>query len=354
MARPLASSLTVTSERRGLLVRLVCESGVEGWGEAWNNFPSWGSRDRALFISRDLAPEIIGCNPLDRDALIRRVFNRFTGIGHVWGAIGVVYEAISAIDIALWDIVAQAHEKPLWRMLGGEWPGRIAPYASGIDQQGLGDRLEELVGRGFSAFKVRVGFDPDRDLEAVRLARRVVGDDAALMVDANQGWSRDTAAYACSRFADLGLRWVEEPLVADDFEGLAFLRERTGVTVAAGEDVYGRPSFEQLAARIPIVQPDVAKHGGITALCDLLEVARSKGSRLIPHYFGSAIGLAATLHFIAGLCEEPLLEMDASGNPLVYDLVPGFPAMEDGVVRVPDGPGLGVRPDSEALGRFAD
>ena len=352
MDRVVYNSQGGLKEKRTLLVHVICEDGLDGWGESWANFPTWGSKDRALFLKEDIRPQLLGKGVLDRDAWLPQLNRRYTLLGLQYGGLGVVSQILSAVDIALWDLEGKIKGKPLCALLGEVKATSVKAYASGIDQGEIVPKLQALVDKGFDSFKIRVGFGQKNDVACIAEARGFLGWERTLMVDVNQGWTREEANEMALALADYDLAWLEEPLPADDLQGLAELRASAKTPLAAGENLYGMPSFVSLCEAIPIIQPDVTKQGGITGLLALNALAKEKGCSLIPHNFCAAIGLAATLHYVAAQAETPLLEMDVYPNPLMLRLAEDFPRMVDGRVEVPTAPGLGVAVDTAFLRQY--
>lgn len=354
LKRPVLSSLGVIAHRQVLLLQILCDNGLAGWGEAYMNFPLWGSRDRANLLQYEIKPRLIGMKA--HPSLSRTLSESLALTGIQWGASGLVSQVLSAVDIAIWDIVARFQEVPVWKLFNDKEKEFIQAYASGVDQQDLESTLTQLASQGFTAFKVRVGFGNDNDKKAIKKARSILGRENLLMIDANQKWSLEQAVEMIEALEPYSLTWVEEPIRADELEGLAQItRKFPSIQLAAGENVYGARDFSFLSDTIPYIQPDITKQGGFTGLNSILKITRNKGRRLIPHYYGSAIGMAATLHYIAGLQDEDCpLEFDSFQNPLIEEIVEGFPLVKDGKVKIPLGPGLGVVPKEDFIRRHLE
>lgn len=352
MAQAVFNSQGGIKAKRALLVQLVGEDGRHGWGEAWSNFPAWGSRDRVLFLKEEIAPQLLGKNVLDRLTWQKELARRYILLGLQYGGPGVISQVLSAVDIALWDLEGKLRAKPLYQLLGQGAAEKIKAYASGIDQADLSNKLQELQAGGYHGFKIRAGFGRENDLSALAQARGTLGDAQTLMIDVNQGWTREEARYMTEALAEFQPAWIEEPLAADDIEGLREIGARLKTPLAAGENLYGAAAFAELCSAVPIIQPDVSKQGGITGLLELQRLARKRGCFLIPHNFCAAVGLAATLHYITAQKDKLLLELDVSPNPLMLQLAAGFPRLRQGCIEVPEGPGLGIEIDTQVLSKY--
>lgn len=279
---------------------------------------------------------------------------------------GAVEHAISGIDLALWDLLGQACNQPVSRLLGGNYRDRIRPYGSILfdEPEPLRAVLSDVVERGFRAIKL--GWRPfgrrDRAFDEllVRTARQTVGDDVELMVDAGGSeqfwphglnWARNTAAM----LADYGIVWFEEPLPPDDLEGYVQLTRTSPVPIAAGEVLTRRQSFLPWIQRraVDILQPDCTKNGGLSESRRIACAAADHNIQLIPHGWNTAVGLAADLQLSAAL---PVARYVEYLTPCAYldslTTVP-FEINDDGTLSIPDSPGLGIQLNMEQLERFS-
>jgi D-galactarolactone cycloisomerase len=279
---------------------------------------------------------------------------------------GTIRHAISGIDIALWDILGQATGQPVGRLLGGRYRERVRPYASLLmdEPEALTEHLLTLKAHGYRAFKIGWGpfgrHSTELDEAIVQAARSAVGADALLMVDAGasdafwpQGykWALRTAQM----LASYGVAWFEEPLKPDALEDYAALRRATPVPIAGGEVLTRRQAFQPwlTAGAFDIVQPDVTKVGGISEERRIGWMAQERGIRFIPHGWNTAVGLAADLQLASAFADTDLVEYIV-GSPYVDRLtVDGWVLDDDGMLPIPDGPGLGVRLDPDAVARYA-
>jgi len=351
---PVKTSFGVMHDRPGVFIRAEDRDGVVGWGETWCNFPTAGGEHRARLINELLAPLAIKRTY----ASPRDAFDELTAKTAVLaiqsGEAGPLAQAIAGIDIALWDIAARRAGEPLWRFLGGSH-GRVRVYASGINP----DRPEETVaatyGRGHRAFKLKIGFGNEVDLRNLAAIRDAVGGDLPLAVDANQAWSLDEAKEAVPDLERYRLAWLEEPLRADrPWSEWRELAASTRIPLAAGENIAGFEAFSEALQQkvLGIVQPDVAKWGGISGCLAAAQRILQAAAAYYPHYLGGGIGLVASAHLLAAVGGDGMLEIDVNENRLRDRLCGPLCDVTDGHVSLPDQPGLGIEPDLWPLRRF--
>jgi L-alanine-DL-glutamate epimerase-like enolase superfamily enzyme len=348
---PVRTSFGTMRERPAVFVRVEDDDGAVGWGESWCNFPACGAEHRARLISTVVAPLLVG----ERFASPAAAFERATAATAVLaiqsGEHGPLAQAVAGVDLALWDLSARKRGLPLWRLLGGS-SDRVAVYASGINPERPSAVVSAMRAAGFRAFKLKVGFDAARDLANVAALRDLLGPAGALMVDANQGWSLEQAAQQVRALQAYALDWIEEPLRADrpaaEWSAVA---AAAGVPVAGGENLSGIEAFEAAIAtrRFGVVQPDVAKWGGISGCWPVIGRVRAAGLRYCPHYLGAGIGLAASAHLLAAVGGAGMLEVDANPNPLRSALCPSFDSVDDGMTSLGAAPGIGIEVDLERV-----
>ena len=337
--------------RQTVLVRVTDQEGAIGWGEAWGTFPVEGAAHRAGLIRNVLAPHLTGRSFDDPRDAYGCLSDKTRLLALQAGEPGPLAQAIAGVDIALWDLAARRAGQPLWRFLGGSG-GRVPTYASGIPAESGEDVIPQARAQGHRAFKVRLwgeGIDW-RD----RLARlRDAAGDAPLMADANQSWSVGQAERLLAELKGIGLGWMEEPIPADspDDDWLR-LRDASPVPLAGGENLRSEREFEHALALgvLAVVQPDICKWGGFSGCLPLARRIRTAGRQYCPHYLGGGIGLVASAHLLAAAGGDGLLEVDVLPNPL-RDIV-AIPPVVDGMLDLPEAPGLGVEPDADALAAF--
>ncbi|MGH7391757.1 MAG: mandelate racemase/muconate lactonizing enzyme family protein [Candidatus Rokuibacteriota bacterium] len=324
-----------------LLVRVDTDAGITGWGEAFGHRIFHATR---AAIDTLLGPMCVGRDPGQILALNDELQRVLHGVGRG----GPTIYALSGIDIALWDIAGKAAGLPLYRLLGGSPRADLPAYAS-LLRYGAAPAVarytEQALGRGYRHIKLHEITVPE-----VKAARDVAGAGVPIMLDTNCPWTVTQAIEMAQRLAPLGLHWLEEPVwPPENLGGLAEVRARGGIPTAAGEN-YGtvwefRRAFE--AGALAYAQPSVTKIGGVTELRKVITLAEAFGVQVVPHsaYFGP--GLLASIHGIAAMPAESLVERfycDFAENPLGDAIHP-----RDGRIAVPQGPGLGVDPDPRLL-----
>ncbi len=339
-----------------LLVRIVTEDGLAGWGEAHS--PPIPRVAQAL-IADLFAPLLLGRDPLATDAIWDALYAsmRLRGYGT-----GVMLEALAGVDIALWDLAGKALGQPVYRLLGGPYRTRIPCYLSGIPGTTVEERVagaREAVGRGFTAMKTSVGRGPlDEDLDGVEAIVEGVRGKADVLVDAHGVYDARSAVAAGRRLEQMGAGWLEDPLPPEDVEGYAALCAALDLPVASGETECTRWQFnEKLRRRASdVILPDVCRAGGITEGRKIALVADLYNVPWCVHAsISTAVHLAAGLHLAAAtpnflLCEYP---QSFRASPLANALLQTPLVCEGGHIQLPDAPGLGIAFDEEALAAHA-
>ena len=345
--RPLRTAFGTMVERPAVIVRAI-GGDIVGLGEVWCNFPACGAEHRARLIESFLGPLV------QRRAWPspRAAFEHLTAQAHVLalqaGEPGPIAQAIAGIDVALWDLLARRKGMPLWRLLGGRGEARLPAYASGINPDGALEQARAASADGFCAFKLKIGFGRERDLDNLASLREGLGADAPIAVDANQAWSLDEAIGMSRALASFEPLWLEEPIAADsppdDWRRLA---AASPIPLAAGENLRGDQAFDALleTRAVDVIQPDLAKWGGISGCLPLARRIHGAGLRYCPHYLGGGIGLVASAHLLAAAGGDGMLEIDGNPNPLRAGLAMPFPELRQGSLLLGDAPGLGVEPD---------
>lgn len=338
--------------RSTTVVRIRTDTGIEGWGETF----SVGLQPpdiAASVIESGLKPVVIGQGPFATEGLWNAMYVRTSDYGRK----GVVVGAISAIDIALWDICGKATGLPVWKLLGGAFRDKVQCYATGFFRsQGQGQACEmasEAVRHadaGFSHMKVKLGFGVEDDVAVMKAIRQAVGDRAQFMVDVNHGYGSADAIRLGRALADFRLRWMEEPVMPEDLKGYRRVRDALDIPIAGGEAEFTMYGFSDLfaAQAVDIAQPDICLAGEFTALKHINVLAQCAGVQVNPHIWGTSIGQYASLHMIAATltthhalsADQPLFEYDTSSHPFRTALVDRPPNHQAGWLTEPDGPGL--------------
>ncbi|WP_427911551.1 mandelate racemase/muconate lactonizing enzyme family protein [Ramlibacter sp. MMS24-I3-19] len=355
IATPVRTSFGTMHDRPAVYVRAEDVDGAVGWGEIWCNFPSCGAEHRARLLQTVMAPLAVGRSFTGPAEAFDWLTERTAVLAIQSGEYGPMAQAIAGIDLALWDLCARRAGQPLWRHLGGRGDA-VTVYASGINPDGPEDVVAARRAEGYRAFKLKVGFGEARDLRNLATLREMLGPGVPLMVDANQGWSLDEARRMVDRIGGFGLAWLEEPLRADrpwaEWQQLA---RATGIPLAGGENVLGWPAFEAAidARAFAVLQPDLAKWGGISGCWPVIERGMQAGLRYCPHFLGGGIGLLASAHVLAAAGGDGLLEIDANPNPLRTELAGPLTSIADGTARLGSAPGIGVQPDLRHVAEIA-
>ncbi len=342
-ARPdeaIAMSFAPLTHRVMVLIEVELADGSVGVGESWANYPSWAWRERVATIQDGIAPLLIGTRYETPAAAQRALLATLGPIGRQWGAPGPIHQAISGVDLALWDLAARHAGVSLAALLCDTPRTEIPVYGSSLGPAGVAETAERCAALGLTAVKVKVGFGTETDITNVRTARRVLGDTAEIFADANQAWRLADALEVVPVLADLGVAWLEEPLAGDHPTELAELARRTGMPLATGENLYGAAAFTPYLDAVEILQPDLGKTGGITEYLAVLAAAEQAGRTVNPHLYNGAVATAATVQAGALSPATRLIEWDIRSNPLrqaADGLLTGH-----GTVRVPDGPGFGI------------
>jgi L-alanine-DL-glutamate epimerase-like enolase superfamily enzyme len=340
----LGGTTAVRTTQDAVYLRVETDAGLTGWGEAFG-FAACAITHAAVKLV--VAPLCIGRDPTDIPALMDDLHKSLKNMARN----GPVAFALSGLDIALWDIAGKMAGQPIHALIGGARKTHVPAYAS-LLRLNTPDNVTRVahgaLARGYKHIKLH-----ERTVEAVAAARAAIGPDVSLMLDTNCQWSVDQALTMAREMAPYELSWLEEPIYPpDDFTGLALLRRESGLRIAAGENLGNIMDVAHIMATqaVDIVQPDVAKMGGITEIIKAVALARAAQVEAEPHspLYGPA--LMATLHVIAVMPEDVMCEFyyaDLEANPIGALATP-----RDGRFAVPTGPGLGITVDEALLTRY--
>ena len=324
------------------LVRVTTDSGVVGWGEV--HAPVAPEVTKSI-IDTLIAPNLIGTDPLDPAVLWDRMYALMRPRGH---ALGFMQEAMSGVDIAIYDVAGKALGVPVYRLLGGLRRSNVRTYASvlqWLEPSVLAEAAARYQGAGFTAMKLKVGQDPRIDRRKVESARAAVGDSFDLMADANCRYSTAEAVAMARVLEDHDFVWLEEPLPPEDVAGYSLLRDKVDVAIAGGECECTHYRFAQLIDQgtFDVLQPDICRAGGLTACHRIGVLADAHNLRVAPHVsIGSAIHIVASLHWAASEASVFIHEYPVFENPLVDDLLAEPLDWREGYLHVSDLPGLGM------------
>ena len=349
--------------REYCLVRIETDAGVTGWGECWG--PVAGNRE---LIEEYVEPWLVGRDASAVEQVHDDLLFKLTSSFHSYAPASV----ISGVDIALWDAYGKALGEPVSTLLGGRRRDSVRAYATGHFWPDVDDFedvkaavVEEATGHveaGFDALKNKIGMHrhPDfpygwrKDVELVRAIREAVGPDVRLSTDANHAYDVATAKRVGEELADLDVFFFEEPVVPRDVDGYAKLNRELDVPVAGGECWAFDHEFERVldAGGVSITQPDVTSAGGLTSTRRVATLSAANNVQCMPHVFGSAVALAASLQVLATIPGAPMLEFDRTPNPIREDLAVDPITNEGNAVPIPDDPGLGIEIDEDTLEAF--
>lgn len=360
LAEPFAYSRAWYDTRMAMLVEIETDTGLTGWGECY------GPALMTEAVVRATAPWLIGQDPLHSEMIWQETYARLRDHGQK----GLAIEGLSGIDIALWDIKGKHFGVPAHMLMGGPLRTAVQAYATGLYRRRTGDPfrylVEEAVGyvaEGFKAVKLKVGFGIAEDAAITRAIRAAIGPDIALMVDANHAYDSVAAIRLGRLIEPCDIGWFEEPVPPEDLAGYRAVRAALSIPIAGGECEYTRLGFRDVLATgaMDIVQPDTCAAGGLSECRKIADMAAAFGVRYNPHVWGTGIGIAASLQLLAVVPThtptslaplQPLLEFDRTEHPIRQAILRTPIEHAGGMVRIPDGPGLGIEIDRAALDRF--
>jgi len=353
IAQPISTSFGTMTHRTMILVNVQTDEGLESWGESWSNFPAWSPHERIHTINDGLAPLLIGEDPLEVKALYKKMRTATRILERQWGAPGPIAQAISALDIALWDIAARAQNKPLYQLWEGNQT-RIPVYASALGPKDPTKLVEKMQARGVNAFKLKLGFGEETDKRNLALMRELIGPGAQLMVDANQAWDVEMTLKMADVLEPHNIAWLEEPIPADQWQNMVRLRKALPFDLAAGENIFNAESFGELLelGAIDIAQPDVCKVGGLTDIRKVCLAAGNRGIPYAPHYLGGTVGFVASLHLFAGTAGGLIMELDPHAHPLREEIAGDLLTVKDGHIGLSQAPGLGLKVEEKVIEKY--
>lgn len=339
------------------LVELTTDDGLVGWGEC---IARRAPRVTDVVVRDLLWPVLEGRDPHDVEGIWDEMFTRLRAWGHYRG---FVQEAMSGVDQALWDILAQAQGVPLYKALGGAGRARVPVYASKVYTASFAEmaaEAERYARKGHTAIKIQFGRSaefggPRADVEVARVCREAIGPEIEMGADVNSAYDAATAIKICHAVAKYDLAFIEEPVYPDDIDGYELIRRSQPIPLAGGESEFGIFGFRELLARraLDIVQPDVARIGGFTAAKRLGALVHAHNVKYAPHTgFSCGIAHLASLHLAAWAPNLWKYESMFIENPLREIFTEPFPEPQRGMLDLPTGPGLGMTVDRTKLERY--
>ncbi|MFC6863987.1 mandelate racemase/muconate lactonizing enzyme family protein [Halomicroarcula sp. GCM10025817] len=342
-------------ERATTLLRLETDTGVVGWGEAFAPGPIASATIEELF--RD---DVLGMDPYAVESLAERSY----ADPYHFGGSAFVQSAVSAIDLACWDIIGKTVGKPVHTLLGGTERTTLTPYASTMyfteKDRPIEEPMREAVEAGFTAAKIKIGTTLEEDVERVRTARGILGEDGHLMVDVNGNYRPDQAIRTAKAIEEYDITWIEEPVPPENLSGYREVKQHVDVPIAAGEAHFGRFEFKRLVddRLVDVVQPNLARCGGLSEARTIAKLASAENVGVRPHIWNSGVGLAAAVQFAASVPDYPntrnvpepmLVEFDRSDNPLRDGILEAPFDPTGGSLDVPQEPGLGITVDEDTV-----
>mgnify|MGYP001228874176 FL=1 len=358
-------------KRTSHIVEVETDEGVTGWGECFG--PGNIAFANKGIVEKVIQPIVLGMQALDRDVIWHKVYNLMRDHGQK----GMPLQALSGVDIALWDIAGKAANLPLYKMIGGAHRDKVEVYGYGMMLRP--ENIKSLISRfkeesaeikemGFKALKMKVGVGPKDDIKLIEAVRGGIGDNFRFMVDANHGYTTHDALYVGRAMEEFSPYWFEEPVAPEDLDGYRELRAFLKVNISGGEAEFNRWGWRKLleSRGLDIAQPEVCALGGISEYLRVLALCHSHFTPVVNHVWGSAIAVAVNLHLLAAMPPlpgglfpwEPMLEFDTTHNHFIDDLltvsldIKNQVKNNNGTVSLPNGPGLGVTPQRDFLDKF--
>lgn len=358
LAQPVVTSFGRMTARSSLLIAVEDDRKRVGWGETWCNFPSGGMAYKSHLFTDTLMPRWIQSSEATPLEIYKHLSQTMRVIACQTGDPGCFAQLIAGLDVALWDLYGQQHDQPLAHCLTDSPRESLPLYASGVDRRESLERVCEARQLGIRGYKLKVGFETTSDLKAIEILTEVLTPSEWLAVDANQGWSIETARALLPRLPP-SLAWIEEPILADaTLEDWQSLGRYTRIPLAAGENLLADAQWQAYFASdnhpVKILQPDACKWGGVTGVSGLFPAIRASDADYYPHFLGSAIGLAASAHLLAAYGGDGWLEYDVQPNPLRDRLCKQPLPIINGHYQLPQIPGHGAKPSHESLATWCD
>ena len=359
--------------RTAHLVEIETDEGITGWGECFG--PGNIALANKYIVEKVIQPLIIGEDPINKEYIWHKVYNLLRDSGQK----GMPIQALSGIDIALWDILAKKAKLPLYQLLGGKTNNKIPVYGYGmmLQKKSVEELCElfkkeanQIKEKNFKAMKMKVGLGPKEDLKLVSAVREAIGNNFKLMVDANHAYNRNDALYVGKGLDEMEIYWFEEPVAPEDYDGYKELKEKLKTNIAGGEAEFTKYGWNQLIKNncIDIAQPEVCGLGGITEYLKVSALAQSNFIPIVNHVWGSALSVAVNLHLLTSLPDMPgglfptksMLEFDTTEkNIFITDLAEEkFSILDqvkdkDGFASPLENIGIGINPKKDFIKEYA-
>ncbi len=358
--------------RTAHLVEIETDEGITGWGECFG--PGNIALANKFIVEKVIQPLIKGENPTNKEYIWHKVYNSLRDSGQK----GMPIQAISGIDIALWDILSKKANLPLYQLLGGKCNNQIPVYGYGMMLQKkpveqlielFQKEAKEIKEKNFKAMKMKIGIGPKDDLKLVKAVREAIGDDYKLMVDANHAYNLSDALYVGKGLDEMNIYWFEEPVAPEDYEGYKELKKKLNTNIAGGEAEFTKYGWNQLIKNrcVDIAQPEVCGLGGITEYLKVSALAQSNFIPIINHVWGSALSIAVNLHLLTSMPDmpgglfpsKPMLEFDTtSKNKFITELAEEKFSILDqvknnnGFAKPLEEIGIGINPSKDFIKKY--
>ena len=358
--------------RTAHLVEVETDEGITGWGECFG--PGNIALANKYIVEKVIQPLIKGDNPLKKEYIWHKVYNLLRDSGQK----GMPIQALSGIDIALWDILAKKSNLPLYQLLGGKTNDKIPVYGYGMMLQKktvqelcelFKNEASQIKEKNFKAMKMKIGMGPKEDLKLVSAVRDTIGSEFKLMVDANHAYNKNDALYVGKGLDEMNIYWFEEPVAPEDYDGYKELKEKLKTNIAGGEAEFTKYGWNQLIKNncIDIAQPEVCGLGGITEYLKVSALAQSNFIPIVNHVWGSALSVAVNLHLLTTLPDMPgglfptksMLEFDTTEkNIFITDLAEEKFSILDqvknknGFASPLENIGIGINPNKDFIKKY--
>ena len=358
--------------RTAHLVEVETDEGITGWGECFG--PGNIALANKYIVEKVIQPLIKGDNPLKKEYIWHKVYNLLRDSGQK----GMPIQALSGIDIALWDILAKKSNLPLYQLLGGKTNDKIPVYGYGMMLQKktvqelcelFKNEASQIKEKNFKAMKMKIGMGPKEDLKLVSAVRDTIGSEFKLMVDANHAYNKNDALYVGKGLDEMNIYWFEEPVAPEDYDGYKELKEKLKTNIAGGEAEFTKYGWNQLLKNncIDIAQPEVCGLGGITEYLKVSALAQSNFIPIVNHVWGSALSVAVNLHLLTTLPDMPgglfptksMLEFDTTEkNIFITDLAEEKFSILDqvknknGFASPLENIGIGINPNKDFIKKY--
>jgi D-galactarolactone cycloisomerase len=360
LSQPFSYSRGWCATRTALIVEITTDQGLVGWGE------SYGPVRIGAAVVESMRPLLVGQDPMRSEWLWYEIYSRFRDHGQK----GSIIQGLSGIDVALWDLKGKFLGQPVHRLMGGPMRTAVDAYATGLYRRETGtpevylaEEAKSYCDEGFKAVKLKVGYGVAEDTRVACAVREAIGPSVGLMIDANHAYDAVEAIRLGRQVQALDIAWFEEPVPPEDIAGHRAVKAAVAIPIASGECEFTRFGFRELLATraVDIIQPDTCSAGGLSECKKIADMAAVYAVRYVPHVWGTGIALAAALQLLAVLPShtppslhpvEPVLEFDRTEHPIRDALLKAPIQHREGRVTVPEGSGLGIEINDDALKRF--